>query len=196
MSVMSPMGKVPQRKPPRPPKRRRRRRFGPALTMIGVLCILAATTWWQVLSRADPAPASQAPVCGVRQTTPSALPKPNGVQLRVYNATDRSGLARSMGGELKKRGFAVLATANDPVNSVRQIQGVGEIRHGPAGLGRALLLSTMFPGMKLLPDDRSDGVVDVVLGPAFKRMATTKEAAAAAPKALQTLKAAPAGTSC
>jgi hypothetical protein len=137
------------------------------------LSALAGTVWLKVLDRVD-AGASPAAACG---------PEPTGaldarrVQVRVYNSTAREGLARSVSDQLRSRGFVVLSTANDPLIDIRDVRGVAEIRYGPEGVRQADLIRRQVPGATVFRDAREDAVVDLALGPAYKRLATAAELA-------------------
>ena len=176
MAMLSPLGRVPRRRPVpvRRPIPARRRRPLPALVLIGVLSLLAGPVWWQVFHRsATPANTS---ACETT-TAPGALPNPRAVHVRVYNATERSGLARTVAGQLGSRGFRVSGTGNDPLESIRSVEGVAEVRYGPVGAAGARLLHLYLPGSQLLPDSRADGVVDVALGPRFSALASPAQLA-------------------
>lgn len=160
------------------------RRGIPALVMMLVLGALAGTVWWKVLHREDAAGAAEA--CAA-----AAALDPHTVKLRVYNGSTREGLARTVAGQLTKRGFVVLATANDPLIDIRHIEtGWAEIRYGSAGARQAQLVGAHVPGARLYRDNRKDAVVDVALGQAFKRLSNPAELA----RAMAKLQAQPAGT--
>ena len=144
MTMLSPLGRVPRRRPVplRRPVLARRRRPLPALLMIGVLSLLAGAVWWQVLQRP------------------------------VTSAGATAGCVSVAPGQLTSRGFRINTTGNDPLSTIRGVQGVAEVRYGPAGAGAARLLHLYFPGSQLLPDARTDSVVDVALGPRFRALAS------------------------
>ncbi len=105
-------------------------------------------------------------VCPAVTTTPGAkLPKPSAITINVYNATQKSGLARKTSSQLRTNGFAILAVSNDPLN--KTIPGVAEIRYGKKGAANAKLLSFYLPAATLVLDKRTDATVDVVLGETF-----------------------------
>jgi LytR cell envelope-related transcriptional attenuator len=144
--------------------------------MIAALSLLAGGVWWQVLHRPT---ASTTSSCGqqnqnVKAVGP-ALPSAKSVSVRVYNATNRTGLARAVASQLRKRGFGIMRTGNDPLGNDRQVEGVGELRYGQAGIGPATLVSLQFPGIQLAEDSRTSRSVDIAIGPDFRRLATTAE---------------------
>jgi hypothetical protein len=143
------------------------------MVMITVLSALAGAVWWRLLYPAGAEPAAAAG-CTATELEPHA------VRVRVYNASAREGLAGTVAGQLGRRGFAVVATANDPLIDLRPITtGWAEIRYGAAGTRHAQLLRAHVPGAKLFRDGRKDAVVDVALGPAFKRLSNPAELARA-----------------
>ena len=110
-----------------------------------------------------PAPAAS---CVTTTARPGVtLPKPGTVSINVYNATNRSGLARRTATTMTGRGFVVGKVANDPLG--KTVPGVAELRHGPTGAQNAALLAYYFPGATLVNDARTDASVDVVLGAKF-----------------------------
>lgn len=160
-------------KPPRARYRYRLRRALPALVLLLGLSALAGAVWLRVLDRVD-AGATAAAGCG---TGPGTAVDARRVELRVYNSTAREGLARSVTEQLRGRGFVVIATANDPLIDLRDVRGSAEIRYGPRGAKQAELVRRQVPGAKLFRDAREDAVVDLALGPAYKRLATPAELA-------------------
>lgn len=164
------------RRPPRfrPRYRFRLRRALPALVLLLGLSVLAGGVWLRVLDRVDAAGANPAIACGSGST--GALDARR-VQVRVYNSTAREGLARVVSDQLRGRGFAVILTANDPLVDIRDVRGVAEIRYGPKGAKQAELLRRQVPGAKGFRDAREDAVVDLALGPTYKRLATEAELA-------------------
>ena len=151
------------------------RRAVPALLMIIGLSALAGSVWLRVLDRMDAA-ATGAAGCGTGTATGGA-PDPRRVQVRVYNSTDREGLARTVAAQLRGRGFVVIATANDPLVDIRQVRGSAEVRYGPGGTKQAELVRRQVPGARLYRDVREDAVVDLALGAGYKRLSTAAELA-------------------
>lgn len=149
------------------------------MAVLLVLTLLAAGVWWRVLHHEQAAGASAAvPRACVPAASAAVLTvRPATVRLRVFNATGRRGLAGDVGTELRRRGFVVAATGNDPLAASRPVAGVGEIRYGSAAGVQALLVSLHATGMQLIRDARTDGVLDVVLGPGYRGLATGTELA-------------------
>jgi hypothetical protein len=190
MTALSPMGRVPQRRPV-PPRIKPRRRAGPWLAFLGVLVAVAVVVWWQVLGANGRTDSGDG--CGPRVDQSVTAMDPKKVRVRVYNATDRTGLAKQVADGLKRRHFAVVASGNDPLRDARQVSGVGEIRYGTKGEKQALLLSFWFPGVQLVSDPRGDAAVDLAVGPTYKTLATDTQVAKAKKAAVE---AAPDGGGC
>jgi hypothetical protein len=159
--------------PDAPPRARhtvRLRRAVPGLAFLAVLCALAGLTWLKVLDRVD-ASSSDTAACG------SAAGHPGRVQLRVYNATAREGLAKTVAAQLVSRGYAIVDTDNDPLSGVRPVEGTAEVRYGPAGATAAAQVRRQVPGATLYRDAREGSIVDLVLGDRFHRLSTPAELA-------------------
>lgn len=168
--MMSPLGQVPQR---RPPRRRRRRRAWPLVVFILIFAVAAGAVWWRIFS--DDSHSSTA-ACSSSQVSQADL-NPHDISVRVYNATNRSGLAGKVTTGLQQRGFVVIATANDPTR--RTVTGIAEIRYGSAGAAAAQLVASVVPGATMVSDRRTDAAVDVALGPKFSSLATSADIRAA-----------------
>jgi LytR cell envelope-related transcriptional attenuator len=178
MTMLSPLGRVPRQRPVGP---RRTRRPVPALILLVALSVLTLVVWWRVMHRGSDEAAAQG--CQSVPTLAAIALDPRTVKLRVYNATDHVGLAKKVADALRKRGFSIGATSNDPLGSSRKVQGVGELRYGPGGANQALLTSLYFPGIKLSQDPRTDKVVDVAIGPGYRAVATAAQVTQAKQKA-------------
>lgn len=85
------------------------------------------------------------------------------ITARVYNSTNVGGLAGNVGGTLSAAGVVVSATGNWE----EYYDGVGFLVAGPSGLEEAFTLQLALPGMVVLMDNRTDAVVDVVIGGTF-----------------------------
>lgn len=168
------------------PPRRRRRHTGPWLTLLTVLAVITIVVWWKVLGTQ---PAGPVAACGAQPTTQLAKVTAKSVQVRVYNGTTKSGLAKTVATDLTKRGFTIAATGNDPLG--RTLTGSGEIRYGPSGTQQALLLSFQIPGVTLHADNRTDAVVDFAIGPGYTALASQAKASQARSTALASAAASP-----
>lgn len=114
-------------------------------------------------------------------TTPAAVPpalncvlalpaSPADVRVRVVDGGASAGVADAAAAQLRARTFTVLDATTGP-------EGATALRYGPAAIGSAALLRAALHGEVTMQFDetRGDGTVDLVLGPAFTRLATTTE---------------------
>ncbi|HET7399442.1 MAG TPA: LytR C-terminal domain-containing protein [Intrasporangium sp.] len=146
-----------------PGRRRRLRRQGrAAVTILLVLAGLAAAFYYANSYFQRTAP--KAAPCMTVPTAPDLAPRD--VSLRVYNSTERAGLAAATAKVAASRGFRVKQVANDPLN--RTIGAPAEIRYGKAGEASAKVVARHVPGAALKPDQRGDDSVDLVLGNGWK----------------------------
>jgi hypothetical protein len=161
----------------RPPVRARSgRRPLPPIIFLVVLAVAALAVWWNVFRTDAKQEARQEAACSsASQAAPSM--DPTTIDVRVLNATDQQGLASTIAGQLSSLGFVVDEVAND--SSGRQVTGVGEIRHGPRGDDAARYVALYAPGASDYQDTRATAVVDVVIGPDFKSVASADDVAAA-----------------
>ena len=157
----------------RPPVRPRSgRRPLPPLIFLLVLAVAAVAVWWYVIRQEDHKAAAQQAACSTVAAAPPSL-EPASVSLRVYNATDKAGLATTVANSLKERGFTVGEIAND--TSGRTVTGVGELRYGQPGKDTAAYVKLFIPGAGDYPDTRATAVVDVVIGPDFTTLASPED---------------------
>ncbi len=139
-------------------------------------------TWTWPLSSSGAA----APVC---PTPTRTAPAAKDVTMRVYNASDRRGLARTVAAAYRKRSFKIIAIGNDPLEA--KVAGAAVIRHGPAGLDAAKTVAAQVDGtVKLVADDRVSASVDLVLGRTYVKL---RSPAAAQKKLVPVVTSAPAG---
>jgi len=162
----------------RDPRVRRRRRqawtFATLASLVlisGLVALGQVMRWWTIGGGA--AASSARPLCP-QQTTLTA----DEVTLRVYNGSNRFGLARQVAKELQARGFSVTTITNDV--SGRPIRGTAAVRYGPLGrmAAKSVSLQVMGP-IAMEPDTRATRTVDLVLGPGYKTMVPRPQASAA-----------------
>ncbi|MGX7679861.1 LytR C-terminal domain-containing protein [Jatrophihabitans sp. DSM 45814] len=158
------------------------RRPLPALAFLVALSVLTAIVWWRVLHRDDASSATKttvthAPTCAATGAK-VVLPKPAAVTIKVLNGNGLTGLAASVSAQLHTRGFVTAGTGD-----ANTMIGIGEIHFGPKGKNGATLLSFYVPGAKLVSISRADASVDLVLGQAYKSLATNQTVLAAEARA-------------
>ncbi|MET9516290.1 LytR C-terminal domain-containing protein [Streptomyces sp. NPDC002994] len=107
----------------------------------------------------------------------AALPKPRTIKVNVYNATKRGGLAKETADELKKRGFTIGKVGNAPPEYDKKVKGAGILLGAPKAVSGVLpVLGTQLKGAVHKADSRKGADVDLILGTAFKTLATKKDA--------------------
>ncbi len=118
--------------------------------------------------------ASPSPVAAV------ALPRPADITVNVYNATPRSGLAKTTADELKKRGFTIGKIGNAPAAYDKKIAGPGILLGAQAAAKGAFpVLGTQVKGAETKTDTRETADVDLIIGSGFTALATPSDATAA-----------------
>jgi hypothetical protein len=102
-----------------------------------------------------------------------ALPaSPADVRVRVLDGGAPAGLRDAAATQLRARDFTVLDETGD-----LQAEGAAVLQYGPASIGAATVLRAALHGettMRFDPD-RRDATIDLAVGPAFTRLATTTE---------------------
>lgn len=146
--------------------RARRRRS--AITFSVVLLMLFFAFWYALsYIRADEASSATTTSTTSWQSSTCDI-SPSQVEVNVYNATDRDGLAARVAEQLKKRGFDVKTVANDPKRA--DLEGAGELRYGSNGRKGAGLVAQHTGEFQKKQDVRKRTSVDVVLGPTFTQL--------------------------
>jgi hypothetical protein len=159
-----------------------RRHLRTAITMLVLATFVAFAGWyaWNTITNprsADVADATVAPTC--IPAVPTDAPAPADIRVNVYNATTRNGLASSAARALRKREFAIIDVANDPLG--KTVAGTAEVRAGADNEAAAAVVVAQVSGAFFVVDDRTDGTVDLVVGEAFKKLAPARATPAPAP---------------
>ncbi|GGJ43630.1 LytR C-terminal domain-containing protein [Streptomyces brasiliensis] len=107
-----------------------------------------------------------------------ALPAPAKITVNVYNATQRTGLAKTTADELKKRGFMIGEVGNAPAQFDKKIKGTGILLGPASSLNTSLpVLATQLTTAERRTDAaRKAPTLDLILGDAFKTLTTKPEA--------------------
>ncbi|GLX21752.1 LytR C-terminal domain-containing protein [Streptomyces lavendulae] len=106
-----------------------------------------------------------------------ALPQPGQITVNVYNATPRAGLAKAVGDELKKRGFAIGHVGNAPADFDKKVPGPGILLGSPRTDKAAYsVLGTQLAGVTTQTDAREGADIDLILGDSFKELSTKEDA--------------------
>ena len=149
------------------PARSRRRRS--IITFAIVLLMLFFAVWYALsYIRADGAQAGRTSSSTTHSSPSTCGISPKQVEVNVYNATNRDGLAGRVATQLTARGFTVKTVANDPKKV--KIDGAGVLRYGSGGRNEAKLVGLHTGKLEMLQDARKRTTVDVVLGPTFKKL--------------------------
>ncbi len=155
----------------------------PVLVVGLIALVVGGLVGWYLTARNDD-PVTTAPPgasCTPSSDTPAAstkpAPKPSSITVDVYNSTTRQGLAGTTASQLEKRGFVIGTIANDPLG--KALAGTAEIRYGPKGKSRAVVVAAQVPDSTLVNDKRKDKTVAMSLGKAFDGLATPEQVAAA-----------------
>jgi hypothetical protein len=181
MSMLTPAGSLSgrsRRRLARPASRRRSR--GPLLVAAVVLLVVAGLVAWLLLRGDDEESAAAAlPAC----PPPPAEPAPAEVPLRVFNATDRQGVAAEVAEQLTGRGFDVTEVGNVPEREPGspEMGGAAQVRHGEPGEDGAALLARHVAEAETAADGRPDTGVDLVITTGYTGLRTPEEAEADAP---------------
>jgi len=151
------------------PGRFGRRLFhGVILTLLLGLIIAGIVGAWAVMSgvvKLPDAVASKTPQATCPTTTYHYLPNSK-VTVHVFNATGRTGLAKSVADQLKARGYKVGKVDNAQTRYI----GTAQVISGSAGQAAAFNIQRNVAGTDYYRDDRSDASVDLVLAPGFKEL--------------------------
>lgn len=132
------------------------------LLLVGVALVSVV---WAISSDGRADRARRSPSCTASASpTPAVPPAPRAVKVRVFNATDRPGLATTVRTALTRRGFTVVSVGND---TTQVVEGAAQVRYGPGGAAGARLVRAHVVGAEAVTDDRKDATVDLVLGIAY-----------------------------
>lgn len=149
-------------------RRRYRRRHAVVLGIIVVLLLSAGGYSIGMIAYGWSSPldnwANKKSGCDTVAVTAAAQP----VDIRVFNASGRGGLAAHTARKLKKRGFAIVQIAND-ADGPRRGKRV-RIRFTKGHEAQARTLAAQFTGVDIKKVRGDDPVVDVVLGKRFRSM--------------------------
>ena len=161
-------------------RKKTRRRQALSFTLL-VLVVLGAGVvgaginqgWWEWPFQDEPS-ASPSSTCG---DAAASIAAPADTRVNVLNATDTRGLAAAVGSALTARGYVVEEIGND--SSGVDVTGTVQVRYGPSLDAQAQSVALHFRREALVDDGRTGGVVDLVIGQGFTKLAPAEEAAAA-----------------
>ncbi|MFK0002931.1 LytR C-terminal domain-containing protein [Paenarthrobacter sp. NPDC090522] len=133
--------------------------------LIGVIAAGAVGAWAVMngVIKVPTAVASKAPSSLCPSTTFDYIPDET-VNLNVFNATSRGGLARTVADQFTSRGYKVASVDN----SDTAYSGVGVVISGVKGQAAAFNIQRNLAGTDYYQDNREDESVDVVLTPGYQ----------------------------
>jgi hypothetical protein len=109
----------------------------------------------------------------LRDTRPA---NPATVLLRVVNAADTPGMAKTVTETLRKAGFdSIRDASDDPLYPASDLRCWGEIRYGDAGAQAARTVLIVAPCATLVKDDRFDDSVEFAVGALYTDSALTED---------------------
>lgn len=148
-----------------------------ALSLVTVLALAALIVTVMALTKGGNSQADAPKTCPSGYAMANmGLPNDNQqINVNVYNATDRIGLANTVKLDFEYRKFHVVKTGNNPLG--KPVSDVAVLRYGPKMVGAAYVIDAYFLNDAVHQYDpkRTDDTVDVVLGGGFKQLATSTE---------------------
>ncbi|MER6558663.1 LytR C-terminal domain-containing protein [Streptomyces sp. NPDC001027] len=107
-----------------------------------------------------------------------AVPKPAQITVNVFNATTRSGLAKTTADELKRRGFKIGEVGNAAKQYDKKVAGTGILLGPASSLNTSLpVLATQLAAAERRTDAaRAGTAVDLIIGNGFKALTSQAEA--------------------
>ncbi|MCI1634801.1 LytR C-terminal domain-containing protein [Bifidobacterium sp.] len=160
-------------------RRRQKLVFTIAVAVLVVATVLSALFILGALGKTSQKTAAQQPNYGVEVPCAPAnstfANHPN-VAVRVLNGTDKSGLGTAVMEALSNRGFSMTGSGDYP--SKVEVQRT-EILFGKNNIAKAYTVAAQFNDAIMRMDDRSDQLVDVVIGSTFNNLNSEKSIVAA-----------------
>jgi hypothetical protein len=148
-----------------------------ALALVAVLVVAALVLSIMALAKGSKTQADAPTTCPSGYVLAN-MKLPNDtrqINVNVYNATDKVGLANTVKLDFEYRKFHVVKTGNNPLG--KPVPGVAILRYGPKAVGAAYVIDAYFLNDAVHEYDakRTDDSVDVVLGSGFRQLATQTE---------------------
>lgn len=149
------------------------------LGTVALVAVALGLVWW--LGGSDDSDAQAAPTplpCTTTLITPiESLPAAESIVVNVFNSTDRAGLAAQTADALRADGYTVKKVGNEESGVV--VSTAAELRFGAKGERAAERLRFLIPDAVLVPIDRANKRVDLVIGTAFTGLVDEAVAVAA-----------------
>lgn len=147
-----------------------------ALAVVGGLVALTLIFVTIALLRDRQSGSAQAQGCAANAIVADLrLPLPEEIKVRVTNGTDKADLDKGVAEAFRNRKFQVIDPA--PGTKPKRVSSVVVLRYGPKAVGAAWLVRTYFlnQGEREFDINRTDDVVDVVVGTGYKQLASPTE---------------------
>lgn len=153
-----------------------------AFVIVGALMVAALTTAFVTIDKDSQTRANYTGACpaGTVPVHVSTLPAPNQIKLKIWNASERAGLAEQVALDFGHRGFVVAKVGAHDDKAT--FDGVANIYYGPKAIAGAwvvrsyLLLTAQGTDQAMHFDiKRTTDVVDVVLGKGFRQLGAKTE---------------------
>ena len=147
-----------------------------ALAIVGTLAVAATVLVVVTMTKDTQTETAAGPKCDPA-LVPVSLELPDSetpIKIKVFNATNKPGVAASVATDLKYRKFDVIETGNAPAAVPNE---VAILRYGPKAIANAHVLKAYFlnEAEKDFDIKREDDIVDVVIGGNYKELATHTE---------------------
>jgi len=149
-----------------------------ALAVVGILVAAAAVFVIVALVKdRQNAPVSTQQCAEGEIVANATLPTEDQVNLNVFNATDKPGLATEVANDFVSRKFKAKVQSAAPSPAAKTSDTVAVIRYGPKTVGAAWLVRAYFLNQSRAEFDkaRQDDKVDIILGAKFQKLPTTTE---------------------
>ena len=159
--------------------RRRRHPLATGFLIVAMMAVLFGATFGAIRlikgdggAEASASSGSPTPCVSTTVTPGAALPKPATVTANVYNATDRAGLGARDREHAQDARVRHRLDRERPLGQVAHDDRRDPLRH--QGKDNALLMRYYIVGATLVPDQRTDATIDVVLGAKYKAIPDQK----------------------
>ncbi|KAB7848556.1 LytR C-terminal domain-containing protein [Streptomyces mobaraensis NBRC 13819 = DSM 40847] len=114
------------------------------------------------------------------RSAPRELPRPGDITVNVYNATPRSGLAKTTADELKARGFRIGKVGNAPAPYDKNVEGTALLLGSPDDADGAMRVLQEQVGEATVKSDVRKGTdIDLIIGAGFKELRPAPDASRA-----------------
>ncbi|MFF8968613.1 LytR C-terminal domain-containing protein [Streptomyces sp. NPDC014995] len=172
------------------PRMRPSRRRGRLVVVVVACGAVLGVAGWGTLQLIDvftggggTASAAGSKTCSVKASPaatvpPAALPKPAQITVNVFNATTRSGLAKTTADELRKRGFKIGEVGNASAQYDKKVPGTGVLLGPASSLNTSLpVLATQLSTAERRTDAARTGTaIDLILGNGFQALTSQADA--------------------